>query len=151
MLFDSTVEEYDLSNFEGAPNGLETRDHILLCIPLRNAADVLPLMFKHLMNLTYPHELIDLAFLVSDCSEGDTTLDALIAYSRQLQNGTLSQIFQEIDAVIDSQTKGTDKLYLKYMDEGYINRVHQAFSPPFHENYDKPFRSVQIFQRILAK
>ncbi|CAI4674602.1 CDA_G0039330.mRNA.1.CDS.1 [Saccharomyces cerevisiae] len=151
MLFDSTVEEYDLSNFEGAPNGLETRDHILLCIPLRNAADVLPLMFKHLMNLTYPHELIDLAFLVSDCSEGDTTLDALIAYSRQLQNGTLSQIFQEIDAVIDSQTKGTDKLYLKYMDEGYINRVHQAFSPPFHENYDKPFRSVQIFQKDFGQ
>lgn len=79
MLLDSTVEKYDLTNFEGAPNGLETRDHILLCIPLRNAADVLPLMFKHLMNLTYPHELIDLAFLVSDCSEGDTTLDALIA------------------------------------------------------------------------
>ncbi|QID87038.1 Mannan polymerase I complex van1 subunit [Saccharomyces pastorianus] len=151
MLLDSTVEKYDLTNFEGAPNGLETRDHILLCIPLRNAADVLPLMFKHLMNLTYPHELIDLTFLVSDCSEGDTTLDALIAYSRQLQNGTLSQIFQEIDAVIDSQTKGTDKLYLKYMDEDYINRVHQAFSPPFHENYDKPFRSVQVFQKDFGQ
>ncbi|EJS42484.1 van1p [Saccharomyces arboricola H-6] len=151
MLLDSTVEKYDLSDFEGAPNGLETRDHILLCIPLRNAADVLPLMFKHLMNLTYPHELIDLAFLVSDCSEGDTTLDALIAYSRQLQNGTLSQIFQEIDAVIDSQTKGTDKLYLKYLEKDYINRVDQAFSPPFHENYDKPFRSVQIFQKDFGQ
>lgn len=152
MLLDSTVEKYDLNNFSGTSQGAENQEHVLLCVPLRDAEKVLPLMFKHLMNLTYPHELIDLAFLVSDCSEGDHTLDALIAYSRQLQNGTLSQVFADMDRDAAKQdSKGTEKLYLQYMDQDYIERVRKAFSPPFHENYDKSFRSVQIFQKDFGQ
>ena len=68
MLLDSTIEKYDLAEFRGYKDGAKNRDHVLLCVPLRDAEKVLPLMFKHLMNLTYPHDLIDLALLVSDCS-----------------------------------------------------------------------------------
>lgn len=152
MLLASTVEKYDLSAFAGSSEGAANGEHVLLCVPLRDAEKVLPLMFKHLMNLTYPHELIDLAFLVSDCSEGDRTLDALIAYSRQLQNGTLSQIFNDMDeASGEHASKGTEKLYLKYMNPEYLRTVDQAFSPPFHDNYDKPFRSVQVFQKDFGQ
>lgn len=152
MLLSSTVENYDLSRFKGSSNGAANGEHVLLCVPLRDAEKVLPLMFKHLMNLTYPHESIDLAFLVSDCSEGDRTLEALISYSRYLQNGTLSQVFADMDKAAAAQTsKGTEKLYLKYMNPDYLKSVQEAFSPPFHENYDKPFRSVQVFQKDFGQ
>ncbi|CCF55719.1 hypothetical protein KAFR_0A02830 [Kazachstania africana CBS 2517] len=151
MLYDSTIETYDLQDFGGNPNGAENRDHVLLCIPLRDASHVLPLMFRHLMNLTYPHELIDLAFLVSDCSENDNTLDALIEFSKNLQNGTLSQVLNEIDAFTKEETSTKSNLHLKYMDPEYLKRVQKAFSPPFHEDYDKPFRSVQIFEKNFGQ
>ncbi|CCK71400.1 Van1p KNAG_0G03420 [Huiozyma naganishii CBS 8797] len=154
QLFDSTVQRYDLNEFTGSPDGETNRDHVLICVPLRDAEEVLPLMFKHLMNLTYPHELIDVAFLVSDCSDDDNTLEALIAYSRQLQNGTLSQIFGEMDAVTDylnAKDRKNNKLYLKYMKQEYLNKVEKAFTPPYHENYDKPFRSVQIFEKNFGQ
>ncbi|CAD1780760.1 similar to Saccharomyces cerevisiae YML115C VAN1 Component of the mannan polymerase I, which contains Van1p and Mnn9p and is involved in the first steps of mannan synthesis [Maudiozyma barnettii] len=154
MLLDATVEQYDLADFRGSPKGNEHRDHILVCVPLRDAEQVMPLMFKHLMNLTYPHELIDLAFLVSDCSVGDHTLEALLQYSKQLQNGTLSQVFAEMDYVKE-HTKGSgvsaDDMHIKYMSPQYIAQIEHAFKPPFHKDYDKPFRSVQIFQKDFGQ
>lgn len=151
MLMDSTVEKYNLESFKGTPNGAENQEHVLLCVPLKDAENVLPLMFKNLMNITYPHELIDLAFLVSDCSEGDHTLDALVAYSRLLQNGTLSQAFADMEQEEKSKKQGTESLYLQYMDPEYLQMVKDSFSPPFHENYDKSFRSVQIFQKDFGQ
>ncbi|CCD24845.1 Van1p NDAI_0E00290 [Naumovozyma dairenensis CBS 421] len=154
MLLDASVEKYDLKKFDGSRNGAENRDHLLLCVPLRDAESVLPLMFKHLMNMTYPHELIDLAFLVSDCSDGDNTLEALLQYSRHLQNGTLSQVFQDMDEYQyehSDDTRGTKNLHLKYMNQEYLKMVETAFNTPPHENYDKPFRSVQIFRKDFGQ
>ncbi|SCU99872.1 LAMI_0G01398g1_1 [Lachancea mirantina] len=152
MLLSSTVDEYDLREYGGSSQGAKNREHVLVLVPLRHAENVLPLMFKNLMNLTYPHELIDLGFLVSDCSDGDHTLEALIEYSKELQNGTLSELFQEQEnALKQSKNKGGSDLFLKYMNQEYLNTVESAFSPPFHENYDKPFRSVQIFQKDFGQ
>ncbi|KAH3903620.1 Van1p SCDLUD_001265 [Saccharomycodes ludwigii] len=177
-LLSSSVDTYDLTDFTGSPEGKENRDHVLIAIPLRNAEDVLSLMFKHLMNLTYPHELIDLAFLVSDCSENDQTLNSLLQYSLDLQNGTLSQVLQDLDDIESIQFRKFQKdleeqqqkdkelsdadyedyslfsnrnLYLKYMDPNYLREVHRAFSPPFHQNYNKPFRSIQIFKKDFGQ
>ncbi|GAB7362675.1 hypothetical protein MBLNU230_g2984t1 [Neophaeotheca triangularis] len=66
-----TVRYYDLSNVGGTSRGWERDERILLCAPLRDAAPHLPMFFSHLRNLTYPHNLIDLAFLVGD-SKDDT-------------------------------------------------------------------------------
>ncbi|SCV00993.1 LAME_0G13344g1_1 [Lachancea meyersii CBS 8951] len=152
MLYGSTVQKYNLEAFQGSPNGIKNREHVLLLVPLRNAERVLPLMFKNLMNLTYPHELIDLAFLVSDCSEDDNTLSALIEYSKELQSGNLSELFAETDSDEQIlQEKGTRDLFLKYMRPSYLEKVKKAYSPPFHENYDKPFRSIQIFQKDFGQ
>jgi mannan polymerase II complex ANP1 subunit len=78
-----TVRYYDLSNMQGSARGWEREERILLCIPLRDAESHLPMFFSHLRNLTYPHQLIDLAFLVSDSQ--DKTLERLSHMLRALQ------------------------------------------------------------------
>ena len=49
--------------------GWQREERILLCTPLRDAESHLHMMFAHLRNFTYPHHLIDLAFLVSDSKD----------------------------------------------------------------------------------
>jgi len=78
-----TVRYYDLSNVQGTARGWEREERILLCAPLRDAAPHLPMFFSHLQNLTYPHHLIDLAFLVGDSK--DNTLDLLSTLLTELQ------------------------------------------------------------------
>ncbi|EGD95465.1 mannan polymerase II complex ANP1 subunit [Trichophyton tonsurans CBS 112818] len=79
-----TVRYYDLSNVEGTPRGWEREERVLLCTPLRDAAPHLPMFFSHLRNFTYPHHLIDLAFLVSDSK--DDTSGLLTKLLEELQN-----------------------------------------------------------------
>jgi mannan polymerase II complex ANP1 subunit len=66
-----TLRYYDLEDVQGTSVGWEREERVLLCTPLRDAAPHLPMFFAHLRNFTYPHHLIDLAFLVSD-SKDDT-------------------------------------------------------------------------------
>ena len=78
-----TVRYYDLSNVQGTARGWEREERILLCVPLRDAEAHLTMFFGHLRNLTYPHNLIDLAFLVSDSK--DNTLEVLSSGLGELQ------------------------------------------------------------------
>ncbi|KAJ5488747.1 Mannan polymerase II complex ANP1 subunit [Penicillium diatomitis] len=75
-----TVRYYDLSDVQGTEKGWERGERVLMLTPLRDASSHLPMFFSHLRNLTYPHNLIDLAFLVSDSR--DDTMEML---SRMLQ------------------------------------------------------------------
>lgn len=146
------VEYYDLKDYSSSPNGKENEDIVLLLIPLRNAEKVLPLMFRNMMNITYDHKLIDVAFLVSDCSEDDRTLETLTEYTNAMQKGKLLPILEEREK--QSKGKGvfgSSDLYLKYMPEEYIESVKNAYSPPFHEEYEKPFRSIQIYQKDFGQ
>ncbi|KAI4095811.1 MAG: hypothetical protein LQ344_001365 [Seirophora lacunosa] len=79
-----TVRYYDLSNHKGTARGWEKEERVLLCAPLRDAESHLPMFFAHLRNFTYPHHLIDLAFLVSDSK--DRTLPLLSQMLTELQN-----------------------------------------------------------------
>lgn len=81
-----TVRYYDLSNVQGTARGWEREERILLCVPLRDAEAHLPMFFSHLRNFTYPHNLIDLAFLVSDSK--DQTLELLSNSLEELQADT---------------------------------------------------------------
>ncbi|KAL1957389.1 hypothetical protein VTO42DRAFT_6069 [Malbranchea cinnamomea] len=78
-----TVRYYDLSNVGGTARGWEREERVLLCTPLRDAEAHLPMFFSHLRNFTYPHHLIDLAFLVSDSK--DNTLQVLTRMLEELQ------------------------------------------------------------------
>ena len=78
-----TVRYYDLNNVQGTARGWEREERILLCAPLRDAAPHLNMFFGHLKNLTYPHNLIDLAFLVGDSK--DNTISLLTQKLEELQ------------------------------------------------------------------
>lgn len=78
-----TVRYYDLGDVQGTAQGWERGERILICAPLRDAEAHLPMFFAHLHNLTYPHHLIDLAFLVSDSK--DNTLKVLSESLESLQ------------------------------------------------------------------
>jgi mannan polymerase II complex ANP1 subunit len=78
-----TVRYYDLSEVQGSARGWEREERVLLCAPLRDAEPHLPMFFAHLRNFTYPHHLIDLAFLVSDSK--DNTLGLLSELLEKLQ------------------------------------------------------------------
>ncbi|PIG79805.1 mannan polymerase II complex ANP1 subunit Anp1 [Aspergillus arachidicola] len=68
---------------QGTADGWEKEERVLMCTPLRDASSHLPMFFSHLRNLTYPHHLIDLAFLVSDSK--DNTLEMLSSMLGELQ------------------------------------------------------------------
>ena len=78
-----TVRYYDLTNVQGTARGWEREERVLLCAPLRDAETHLPMFFSHLRNFTYPHHLVDLAFLVSDSK--DNTLSMLSRMLNEVQ------------------------------------------------------------------
>ena len=78
------VEFYDLKNYQGNKDGWQRGDKILFCVPLRDAAEHLPRFFNHLNTMTYPHNLIDLSFLVSDSS--DDTMGVLLSNLQNAQS-----------------------------------------------------------------
>lgn len=79
-----TLRYYDLQDAQGTRQGWNREERVLLCTPLRDASMHLDMFFGHLRNLTYPHHLIDLAFLVSD-SKDDTEAN-LQTHLEALQN-----------------------------------------------------------------
>lgn len=79
-----TVQFFDLENYQGSEDGWQQEERVLFCVPLRDAAAHLPMFFGHMKNLTYPHHLIDLAFLVSDSS--DDTMESLQKHLTEIQS-----------------------------------------------------------------
>lgn len=150
-----TVSFYDLENYQGSGKESEqNKDVVLFLMPLRNAEHVLPMAFHNLMNLTYDHSLIDIAFLVSDCSKGDTTLETVFEYSVALQNGTLADLLLEEERLKhSSNVKGSNDLYKLYMDQGYMENVRKSYNLPetYHKGYRVPFRSVSIFVKDFGQ
>ncbi|ORY81553.1 Anp1-domain-containing protein [Protomyces lactucae-debilis] len=78
-----SIRHFDLAQSIGSPRGWENGERVLFLSPLRDAAVHLPMFFSHLRNLSYPHHLIDLAFLVSDSK--DNTMSELVALLDDLQ------------------------------------------------------------------
>lgn len=62
--------------------GKDTKDRVLILTPLKDASLHLPHHFSCLANLTYPHHLIDLGFIIGDTTDNtravlDSELDKL--------------------------------------------------------------------------
>ncbi|KAH3674447.1 hypothetical protein WICMUC_003284 [Wickerhamomyces mucosus] len=77
------VEFYDLKDYGSTASGWQNNERVLFLVPLRDAAPHLPLFFSHMANMTYPHHLIDLSFLISDTS--DNTIIELKKYLGEFQ------------------------------------------------------------------
>ena len=65
------VRNIDLNDLRSTPEAAERKERVLLLTPLKDGAWYMSHYFKLLRELTYPHELIDLGFLVGD-SRDDT-------------------------------------------------------------------------------
>lgn len=152
-LYKEKVDYFDLNDYRGSADGNSQGDNVLFLMPLRNAEAVLPMAFHNLMNLTYDHSLIDIAFLVSDCSPDDRTLETVFEYSVALQNGSLVEKFLLEEEQKKAQFSGSADLYQLYMNQDYMNNVEQSYNNPetYHKDYRKPFRSISIFKKDFGQ
>lgn len=82
----TTIQRVDLNTIESTPRAVVNEERVLILTPLRDAAPYLSKYFDLLSELTYPHDLIDLAFLVGDSS--DDTLAVLSAELDRVQKRT---------------------------------------------------------------
>lgn len=81
-----SIERVDLNIITSTPRAAVNEERVLILTPLKDAAPYLNKYFDLLSELTYPHHLIDLAFLVSDSS--DDTLAVLSSELDRVQKRT---------------------------------------------------------------
>jgi len=93
-----TLRYYDLEEVQGTSEGWNREERILLCTPLRDAEPHLHMFFSHLRNFTYPHHLIDLAFLVSDSKDKTEELLSQLL-ERQQADPDPAQPYGEISVI----------------------------------------------------
>lgn len=82
----TTIQRVDLNPIKSTTKALAREERVLILTPLRDAARYLNKHFDLLSELTYPHDLIDLAFLVGDST--DDTLATLAAELDRIQRRT---------------------------------------------------------------
>ncbi|KAI6798530.1 putative ANP1 protein [Hortaea werneckii] len=82
----SSIQHVDLNPVRSTPKALANEERVLILTPLRNAAPYIEQHFDLLSQLTYPHRLIDLAFLVGDST--DDTLAVLAMELERIQSRT---------------------------------------------------------------
>lgn len=82
----SSIKRIDLNPITSTPQALQKQERVLILTPLRNAAPYIEQHFDLLYQLTYPHHLIDLAFLVGDST--DDTLAVLATELERIQSRT---------------------------------------------------------------
>lgn len=63
------VYTYDLNYAEGTGKGWNNEERILFLVPLRDAEAHMQMFFDNMEALTYPHNYIDIAFLLSDTTD----------------------------------------------------------------------------------
>ena len=92
----STIKRVDLNPIQSTPKAVQNEERVLILTPLRDAAPYLPKYFDLLSDLSYPHHLIDLGFLVGDSN--DDTLAILSAELSRIQKttDTLSEPFNSV-------------------------------------------------------
>ncbi|KIL96436.1 hypothetical protein FAVG1_01180 [Fusarium avenaceum] len=78
-----SIEHIDLNPITSTPQAITRKERVLILTPLKDAAPFLKHYFKLVAELTYPHHLIDLAFLISDSR--DDTLAILASELDHLQ------------------------------------------------------------------
>lgn len=80
-----SISHINLNPIVSTPDALALSQRILILTPLKDASPHIARYFDLLSQLTYPHHLIDLAFLVSDSR--DDTMAVLAAELDRMQQG----------------------------------------------------------------
>ena len=79
----STIEHINLNSIQSTRKAVANEERVLILTPIKDAARYLHKYFELVSELTYPHHLIDLAFLVSDST--DDTLAVLASELDRIQ------------------------------------------------------------------
>ena len=79
----TSIQHVDLNPIKSTRKAVMNEERILILTPLKDAAPYLSKYFELLAELSYPHRLIDLAFLVSDSK--DETLSVLASELDRIQ------------------------------------------------------------------
>ncbi|OQE36192.1 hypothetical protein PENCOP_c012G03920 [Penicillium coprophilum] len=80
----TSIVDLNLNPIKSTSKAALNHERVLILTPLRDAAPYLAKYFDLLYKLSYPHDLIDLAFLVGDCK--DDTLANLASELDRIQN-----------------------------------------------------------------
>jgi hypothetical protein len=103
----SSIKHVDLNPITSTPKAVANEERVLILTPLRNAAPYIEQHFDLLSQLTYPHKLIDLAFLVGDST--DDTLAVLSMELERIQSRTDSIPFRSAMIVTKDFGVGVDQ------------------------------------------
>ncbi len=79
----TTIQRIDLNPIHSTTRAISNQERVLILTPLRDAASYLIKYFDLLSDLTYPHDLVDLAFLVGDST--DDTMAVLASELNRIQ------------------------------------------------------------------
>lgn len=83
----TTIHHVDLNPIASTTKAVTNEERVLILTPLRDASYYIEQHFDLLSQLTYPHHLIDLAFLVGDST--DETLAVLAKELERVQSGPI--------------------------------------------------------------
>lgn len=86
----SSIQRIDLNPIASTPKAVANEERVLILTPLRNAAPYIEQHFDLLTQLTYPHRLIDLAFLVGDSTDDTVAVLAMELDRIQSRQDTVS-------------------------------------------------------------
>jgi cellulose synthase/poly-beta-1,6-N-acetylglucosamine synthase-like glycosyltransferase len=109
----SSISSVDLNPIKSTSRAVHNGERVLIVTPLRDASAFISRYFDLLYKLTYPHELIDLAFLVGDCR--DDTLAVLGSELKRIQDQVeekvafRSAVVVQKDFGVDVDTKIEDR------------------------------------------
>lgn len=93
----SSINRIDLNPIVSTPRGAANNERVLLLTPLRDASPYLSKYFDLISQLTYPHHLIDLGFLVGDST--DDTLAVLATEVERIQKREDSVSFNSVTII----------------------------------------------------
>lgn len=89
-----SIQHFDMNTVKSTRDAAKNEERVLILTPLKDAEAYLPTYFKLLAELTYPHRLIDLGFLISDSSP--KTKVVLSAELDRIQSGTDVEPFNSV-------------------------------------------------------
>jgi hypothetical protein len=78
------IQHVNLNGIDSTTDAVRNKERVLILTPLRDASKYITTYFDLLTQLTYPHELIDLAFIVGDST--DDTMATLALELERVQN-----------------------------------------------------------------
>ena len=108
------IARFDLRNITASSHALQSRERILILTPIARWYDE---YWTNLIRLSYPHELIDLGFILPKGKDGDQVLEKLVVRLKEVQGKHAEGHFnhvtilrQDVEIPTSQDEKGLENL-----------------------------------------